>query len=403
MNAVKMPVLMEYLDGRENITASLGMDIRGYVQVSVLEKGKVIRELPVQKNLILNFGMENLAVNGVDSIVAMFTVAVAGSGTTPTTDDSGTTTAAQVGTTVTLAGGAFVYTNTATDAGKMIKFDAGGLDARIVTVTSPTVVEVHISQTVVATEFTTYRTNQAGLTTELKRTSTYLTGAANCSTTWASNVATHKRTYDFTAEVGSVTYNELGFSNTASVGNNLWSRILLGSGVSLIATQQLRVVYSVLVTYTPNTATSVDTTVITGWGTTTADAQIQQVLIQIVSSTGATANNVISPAFEGSIAGTTTLWTGNTAHNTFNTSGPARTTIADQANVHASYVALSFRRDKTATFAVGTANVSTIRTIGLCDGSGSQGLVLILDSAQTKDNLHTLAITWRITWSRTLA
>lgn len=404
---LKIPTLIETLD-KEKLRISTGFSLAGRVKCVVVDSksGVVVKEYPEQKNLILNQGMDLIATV---QVAGVFTNCCAGTGTTPTADDSGLTTAAQSGTTVTLSGGAFTFTNTGTDAGKMIKWDTGE-EARIVTITDATHAVVANSATVAAAQFTVYRTNQVGLTTESKRTSTYLTGASNCGSTWASNTISHKRTFDFTAEVGAVSYTEIGLSNSSSAGNNLFSRILLGSAVNLVASQQLRVVYTLDMTWTPNTAGSVDTTIITGWSTTTGTAQIQWPALSVVSTAGAVGKNITfdTPCLEPSQSSSTWMYSGSTAHNAFNSAGPSRTSIASVANSPASYTAFNFYRETSGVFPVGSGNATNIRTIALMPNPGNseptlQGLVIILDSDQTKDNTHTLTITWRITWSRTLA
>lgn len=390
----------------------IGLAMKGEVQVKVIDgqTREVIREYPKQRNLILNAGMDQIA--GL-VISECFTNAVVGTGTTPTTDSGGITTASQSGTTVTLVGGSYVFVNTATDAGKMIKWSTTE-EAMIVTVTSATIAVVNISQTVAATTFTVYRTNQVGLATETKRSSTYLTGASNCSSVWTGASHAMKRTYDFTTEVGGVTYTEVGFSSTASAGNNLFSRILLGAGVSLIAGQAVRLVYTLTVVVSPTTPTAIGASPITGWAGATGTVQIQRRIMSSIGSTGVTGDGTsdTSACLEpcNTLAGSAPfvfLWSGSTAHNTFRSDGPARTSLGSQAlSTLASYTALSFFRDKSTTFAVGTANATTIRTIGLCDTNDSganQSLVYIMASDQTKDNLHTLTISYRITWGRVLA
>lgn len=389
----------------------------GKAQVKVIngKSGRVLREYPEQRNLILNNGMDMVATT---AFVDCFSRAVLGTGTTPTVDDSGLTQASQTGTTVTISGGAFNFTSTAVDAGKMIKWDSGA-EARIVTVTSVTVAEVANSATVASGEFRVYRTNQSGLASESKRSSTYLTGSANCGSVWTGASVAHKRTYDFTSEVGSVTYNEIGFSNTSSAGNNLFSRILLAAGVSLVAGQAVRLVYTLTMVLSPSTATVVGTSPITGWATATGVTQLQWRFIQNITSSGTigTGDEFNSSCCEPSSYGVGSssfpcviLSSSSAAHNTFGTAGPTRTALVGSFNtsllVLSAYTALSFYREKAFTFSVSQGNFSTIRSIMMCEtneAGNNQSLVYIIDSNQTKDNVHTLTITFRITWTRVLA
>src|SRR5574337_1049881 len=130
------------------------LQAQGFVQCFVVDAAtkQVVREYPVQKNLILNQGMDALATQ---LFADCMNYCSAGTGVTPTNDDSGTTTATQSGTSVTLAGGSFTFTNTGTDAGNGIKPDTGE-EAMVVSVSSPTSVTVDRSASVSAGQFTVY-------------------------------------------------------------------------------------------------------------------------------------------------------------------------------------------------------------------------------------------------------
>lgn len=400
----------------KKVQVSVGMGMEGVVQCLVVDSktGQVVREYAPQKNLILNQGMDEFATN---NLCNLFLRCAAGTGTTPTADDSGTTVAVQATTTVTISGGSFTFTNTATDAGKMIKWDSGE-EARIVTITDATHAVVANSATVGSGQFTVYRTNQTGLTTEVKRTSTYLTGAGNCETTVNAGAgsASHKRTYDFTAEVGSVTYNELGFSSNASAGANLFSRILLGAGVSLVASQQLRVVYTLTMTFTPFTPQTVAVSPITGIAGATGVQQCgYPATTGILTSTGATDQNIPNGASSASaseelepsrVTQGTTLSTLTNAIQTFGSTGTSRTGSIGTAGTLNSYTSLSFTRTKVFVFSTSQGNGTTWRSFVMGNSDGytvTQGLIYLLDSNMTKDNTHTLTLNLVLTWGRTLA
>jgi hypothetical protein len=227
-------------------------------KAQVLEGGRVVRETPWSSNLILENGMNRIAT---DVICNLFTHCAIGSGTTPTQDDSGAFTATTSGTTVTASGGFF----TVGDVGKLLRFDTGEKSV-ITAYTSDTIVEVADTLGVgVGTLFTLYRIQQTGLDTEIKRTANYLTGAGNCESTYSGGVYTHRRTFDFTEETGSVSYNEVGFSHTATVAANLNMRgIFAGAPIGVVSGQQLRVIYDVLVTVTPVSPRDREV-VISGW------------------------------------------------------------------------------------------------------------------------------------------
>jgi len=116
----------------------------------------------------------------------------------------------------------------------------------------------------VGTGSSTPAATQVGLDTEIVRSNTYLTGIGNCGTTVSSNVLTHTRTFDFPSEIATIVYSEVGWSNSNSSGNNLNTRGLFASPVTVNTGQSLRVIYNFTVTVTPNTARTL-TAPITGW------------------------------------------------------------------------------------------------------------------------------------------
>jgi hypothetical protein len=390
--------------------------VSGIVQCSVIEAatGRVLKDYLPQKNLILNQGLDQVATNVWADLMLYCS---AGTGVTPTSDDSGTTTATQSGTGVTLSGGSFTFTDTATDAGKVIKWDTAE-EATIVTVTNPTTVVVSNSASVGAGQFTVYRTNQTQLASQVKRTSTYLTGAPYCQSTLTSNVYKNRRTYDFTAEVGIVNYTEvaLGWSNTGST--TIFSRILLASPVAVGVGQQLRVTYEMQLTLLPASSTAA-TAIINGWpvapaATTDGDQAIQYVgLSSVVASSGNTSNydvgNQANEPAEGSNIGIF-LATNSTVPSSMGSAVNRSSGASVAAATKASYVAGSYYVDKTGTFAVGTGNGAAWRSMGFgpyLNGFyypySSTSMVFVFDEAQTKLNTHTLTLTWRFSWSRVLS
>lgn len=394
---------------------------QGIARVQVVDTAtqEVVHDTGWLKNLILNQGMDRVA----QTVWAdLFLQCAAGTGVTPTADDSGITTAAQSGTAVTLSGGSFVFTDTSTDAGKTIKWDSGQ-EAIISSVVSPTSLIMTTSATVGAGEFTVYRTNQVQLAAEQKRTNTYLTGSGNCGTTLVGNQLQMRRTYDFTSESGTVNYTELGWSWTSTPANTLFSRLLLPSVVTVLSGQQLRVIYQLNLTITPSTSQS-RTAIISGWPVspaTTTDGQEQVQYIGTSSVTTAGASTQLDGASNTSEPSNSTsqgafLSNVSTALASFN-SAVDRTPSGITTNPYAtltnqSYTAGSYYRDKTATFAVGDGNGTTIRSMGVgfntpvsafAYQATRQALVFVFNEAQTKTNTHTLTLTWRWSWSRVLS
>ena len=235
---------------------SNGSGLANRFKYQVLEQGRVVHESDWHPNLILDQGMNNLTTT---SLCNLFLYAVIGTGTTPTQDDSGGITGTGDGTTVTSSSALFA----AGDVGKLLRFDSGS-KAMITAYTDNQHVTCSAVQ-VSGQHFIMYRVAQVGLTTEVHRSNTYLTGAGNCGSSWSGNTLTHVRTYDFPIEVSNQAYNEIGFSNSGTVTTNLNMRALLpGAPVSVLIGQQLRVIYQVLFTLNP-TAPVAGTASISGW------------------------------------------------------------------------------------------------------------------------------------------
>lgn len=283
----------EEITNRIMALAMPGIGLGNRVKAQVLENGKVIRETEWQPNLILDAGMDRLPTT---KICDLFLYCVVGTGNTPTEDDSGAVTATTSGTTCTASGSFFA----AGDVGKLLRFDTGE-KAMITGYTSATQVTLASSLGVTAQLFTMYRVAQTGLATESKRSNTYLTGSGNTETTRSGATYTHRRTYDFTAEVGNVNYAEVGFSHSATVASNLNSRALFtGGAVTVLTGQQLRVIYDFQVTVSPTTATNSEPT-ITGWPSlsqsVTADSSTDKITL---ASHGFAANQKV--VLSGSVA-----------------------------------------------------------------------------------------------------
>lgn len=231
----------------------IGLAIKGRVQAHVVDgkKGRVIKTMPWQDNLILDQGLDQY-LGGPNNWCNLLKNCAAGTGTTPTRDVMDGT-ASQTLTTVTLSGSTYSFTGG--DVGKWIGW-ASGYQAKITAYLSATQVTVDRSQTVAAGTATLYRAGQVGLATEVKRSNTYptytYTDGRQASATWGTSgppaYITYRRTYDFTAEVGSVNYTEIGISGNSAAGNNLFSRILLAGAVSVASGQQLRITYELVVT-----------------------------------------------------------------------------------------------------------------------------------------------------------
>lgn len=412
-------------------------------QVLDAETMRVVRDHGWQKNLILDQGLNQVASY---AWCDLFLVAAIGTGNTPTEDDSGASTANQSGTTVTIDSGPFVFA--LTDEDDLIRWDSGE-EAKIVSYTDPTHVEVSNSATVGSGEFTIYRVSQTGLDTEIKRsinTSTdqpkYVTGSGNCGSTLVGNTLTSKRTWDFPTESGSATYRELGVSYSGVGGNNLFSRVVLDTPVGLTAGQILRLSYELSVTMTPNTPQAA-TASIGGWPiapsvTTDGDQQWQRIGLSSVNTSGTTepydgGGYCNEPAFAAgtsfsvptgaAVAPFTTNYSVNgavvflsnvaSAPASFGGSVNRSTERATKNSALGSFSAGVWTRTKSCTFGLTEANRVDWRSMGIGPSDSAPGVdhnatvdsgfVFVFDEFQTKLSTHTLALVFRYTWGRDLS
>lgn len=367
-----------------------------HYQISVLNSdGSVARQLPRKRNLILDQGLDAIASTPWADV---FTVAVLGTGTTPTKRDSGATTFTRTGSTVTASAGFFE----AADVGRLLKFDSGE-EVRISAYTDPTTVTTSTSGAIAAAEGTVWYVNQTGLFAESKRSNTYSTGGGECGSTFSAGVWTHKRTFIFSAETGTVTYREIGWASTTGAGANLFGRDLLaGVGVTLVNGQQLKVSVELTVAYAPYTSAAW-ANVITGWSTNGTHG-IESSLNRRVSSTGGAVGFV---ALEPS--GPNRVYVSDQsaaiAAMSSNDDSPVQGGFTAANSSASSYSAGSFTRSHSGTFGVGSAN-GAIRSllIGHFDGTYHRYSYRVLLSApETKANTHTLSITFTFTWGRVLS
>ena len=125
----------------------------------------------------------------------------------------------------------------------------------------------------VGTGTTTPASTDVGLGSEVKRTGTLLASGTGTGR-YSDGRVVYTYTHDFAEETVNQNYSELGWSWSGSAGNNLFSRVLISGGtVTVLAGQQLRVVYVLTWSVTPYVETA-GTLTVAGWpvapATTTA-------------------------------------------------------------------------------------------------------------------------------------
>jgi len=372
----------------------------------------VVEITPWFDNLILNQGLDGIATQ---SWADSFLYCAIGLGTTPTVDDAGATVAAQSSSTVTLSGGSFTFTDTSTDAGKMIRWSTGQ-ESRIVLVNSPTSVQVADAKTVFpAQTFKVYRTNQVGLTTETARSNTYFTDAAGCGTflnPGAGQVLLW-RAFDFPVNgtPSPIIYKEVGFSSSGSSGNNLFSRVVPLSIPLVGPGQFLRVTYLLSVAMRPAVPIS-RSLAIPGWSNTAGTEALETWGIMGVDTDGSSqpiqtyAGSVAMNGNEPSTTSWMVLGENLAPLNSFGAAPVNRYVTGDilkQLTLDP-YDPLSFQRTKSAVILNAEGNKSNIRTLAVGNkntNTDMAGIYLFrFGQNQTKDTAHQLSDAFVFTWGR---
>ena len=214
--------------------AGIDLGLRVNVRAMVMKGDKVVREYPMQHNLILDSGMEALATKYTSDV---FVTACVGTGTTPTERGSGTTTVSATGGTATATAGFFA----ASDVGKALYFTSTNEYAMITGFTSTVQVSISIT-TVIATQVATvYNVDQTQLDSYVVGSETYRdTGNAE---NGSSDVIDHGvdwlikrwRTFQFPVETVAATYTEGGWTwELVAVTNpTLFGRIVFSTPVNV--------------------------------------------------------------------------------------------------------------------------------------------------------------------------
>lgn len=241
--------------------------------------GKIVKDNPWRKNLVLDRGLDAMASGGANGAMAGFAnmhkFAYIGSGTNPVRIDSGAITFTQAATTVTASGNFF----TSAMVGGILKYGSGsgGVEYYITAFTSATQVTVDTSATVGATTGVVWQVQQSTLQTQIGSASgTYITSSGSCGTTYSATSYVLKRTFQFPQ--GPYNVNEIGYSHLSN--GNLNGRLVLSSTDSVSNTQFYVVILSLTISILPvtptavvNVGTNIDTSgaaMVENWGGFTA-------------------------------------------------------------------------------------------------------------------------------------
>jgi hypothetical protein len=242
----------------------------------------------------------------------------------------------------------------------------------------------------VGTGTTTPASTDVGLGAEVKRTGTLLdsgTGTAS----YSDGRVVYTYTHDFSEETVNQNYSELGWSWSASAGNNLFSRVLISGGtVTVLAGQQLRVVYALTWSVTPYSETA-GTLTVAGWpvapATTTNGTYVTwRGGFATMNSSGtisASDNNVFEPAKAAAFLYVVSALTMDGGF----TNIPSKTILYNTGFVTwGAYTAGSFTRSRVCG-TISATDLSSTAIVGFLYGNG---LGFRFTDLQTKSNLHKL-------------
>ena len=359
------------------------------------------------RNLILDSGLEFVAGY---AWAQCFCYLALGTTTNPTKRDSGSITFTRTWNVVTASAGFF----TAGDVGRLLKFDSGA-EMKITAFTDSQTVTVSSSGTLGVSEGTVWYVNDTGHGAEFLRTNSVSTSTGDCASTFLTDTWTHQRTFLTPVFGTSQTVKEIGWA-PAAAGSLFGRDLVSGGGDYVPAGMRYKVIVQLSCRYSPTSSTDAGD-VGTGGIVTTGAHGLEFCLPCTVTGNGSTVSldggssagysRFLEPS--GSNYFNVSLCTATTAIQPISAAtGTAATGAVGAANLWPSaYVSGSFRRDFSCTFAENTGNSAAIRSIHICNeysytGNGRAYWRQVFSAAQTKDNLHTLSLTWSMTWGRTL-
>lgn len=249
-------------------------------------QGKVIAERPFKSNLILDSGLNGMALdtsltNNGDP-AASFRYCHVGSGTNPTSIASGAITFTQAAFAL-LASAPFF---TSAMVGGLFKYGVGsaGQEIYITAFIDSTHVTLGTSGTVASpTVGTVWQVQATILQTEISRVNTYRTLGGDCFTTCVSPTAVMQRTFNFGVQGSTININEIGWGslNNTTIGGRivLPSTDVVAAGNSYLVILQLTITFApAAITAVSNVGTNIDTS---------GNAMIEFFDIDRVDNTGA--------------------------------------------------------------------------------------------------------------------
>lgn len=237
---------------------------------------------------------------------------------------------------------------------------------------------------VLGTGTTSPSVTDTDLVSEVVRTSNKL--SSNTTDNNSTRTRTIANVFDFPAETSNRNYAELGLSNTTTPGGDLTTRALVAGGtVTVLIGQQARVAYNLGIVlgnnYTDTPTVTGDTA---GFG----------------SSSGTFAYCTLDTLLMTNDANLT-LATGSTIP-AFGTTFAYGSGVSCTSSGFDSYTPGTFLSTRYAAWDLSTGNGSSWRSLtsGQAGTSSAGRFAFVFDSVKTKDDTHTLTVTWSLQYGR---
>lgn len=343
--------------------------------------GRVVKESPWQKNLVMNQGLNGLAQQTSAGLQTgpngLNTWLLVGSGTTPNQFASGAVTFTQSGTTITASAGFF----TAGMVGMLFKWGTGssGAEYYITAFGSSTSVTVDTSATVSTPDVATvWNVAQTTLATFLFKSNTCQTNPGDNGVTNTGNSITFKRTLIIPQQVASYNVNEIGYAPASTAGNLVSGRIVLGSTDVVGTSNYYVVVIQVTYTLTPGTPTAVSNV-----GTnidTSGNAMVEYFSMGGINSSGASTSgtaDILNAANQGKLMFATATYS-QLSNISATASLQWTSPVSISGQVTMTYVASSIGKARW-TFTAGTASTTGQTCYGMAIYSNNGGTFPIFD------------------------
>ena len=229
------------------------------IKAAVIDRatGKVVSRRPWQGNLIYDAALTGMAAGTLGGFAGLFNTCKVGNGTLINSVGPGATTFTQVGTTLTASTPGWFNTY-GIGAGWLMKVGTGtgGQENYIVSVDATgNFCTLTDAASYTSQPFTAWNVAQTTLPGYLYNTSTY--ASTGNGTTFAGNVATMTRVFNFATQGSTYSVHCIGYSSSGATSNAVNGAIPLTSPDSVLPSQFYQVTIQVQYTVTPSAPTAV--------------------------------------------------------------------------------------------------------------------------------------------------